>query len=369
MKRNVLLAVVGLTPQVVTETLFYLTQIRKLPVHEVRIVTTAVGRERCEKLLLSAQHGALQRFFADYGLEPAYVAPVTVLKDPVGQPLQDIRTVQDNMHAADQILRVVGDCTSDSSTRLFCSLAGGRKTMSTFAGFAMQLLARPDDELLHVLVHPPVLESRRDFFYPPPAGDFVAHLPDGSEIRIPADEIKIDCAEVPFVRLRGWFPSSINPTDHAYRHLVELTQEKLDSESVDLQIVLRSARGRPELRVTWGGKSRSFYLTPRSAAVMHFFINHAGESIRSDQIDEQYGEEIDQIYRSLYVRGTVRQYDDWGSGEFSTALTRLNSEIAKSDLPPRVAERCKIRRTRSGGFAHYCLEISPENCHVLVPDD
>ena len=50
---------------------------------------------------------------------------------------------------------------------LHVSIAGGRKTMGFYVGYALSLFARDQDRLSHVLV-PPSLESRQDFFYPPP---------------------------------------------------------------------------------------------------------------------------------------------------------------------------------------------------------
>ncbi len=47
-------------------------------------------------------------------------------------PLADIRSCQDSETFLELILRVLWDKTSDPRTAVHCSLAGGRKTMSTY---------------------------------------------------------------------------------------------------------------------------------------------------------------------------------------------------------------------------------------------
>ena len=69
--RRILLAVTGMTPQVVTETLYGLMREnpQSLP-HELHLLTTADGAERARLALLSDQPGWFQRFLTDYGLPP-----------------------------------------------------------------------------------------------------------------------------------------------------------------------------------------------------------------------------------------------------------------------------------------------------------
>ena len=66
---RILLAVTGMTPQVVTETLYALMQQgpESLP-HELHLLTTAVGADRARLALLSEQLGWFARFLADYPL-------------------------------------------------------------------------------------------------------------------------------------------------------------------------------------------------------------------------------------------------------------------------------------------------------------
>jgi adenosine deaminase len=132
-RRRILLVVTGLTPQVVTETLYALwrEQPAALP-EEVHVLTTAVGAERARLALLSEHPGWFARLCTDHGLPPIAFdeAHIHTLTSAGGDTLQDIRSAGDNAAAADQIAEFVRRLTADPATALHVSLAGGRKTMS-----------------------------------------------------------------------------------------------------------------------------------------------------------------------------------------------------------------------------------------------
>jgi CRISPR-associated protein (TIGR02584 family) len=202
--RDILVAVAGLTPQVVTETLYYLTQVRDPPaaIAEIHVLTTQPGRQRILHDLLTPHTGHFYAFCAEYGLDAAAIAfsaeHIHVLTDAAGVPLDDIRTAADSSAVADQILACVQGLTADPATRLYCSLAGGRKTQSVLLGFALQLYGRPQDELLHVLV-PEELEGHAEFFYPTRTPRLI-RTRDGRTFDIGAARVEV--AAIPYVRLR-----------------------------------------------------------------------------------------------------------------------------------------------------------------------
>lgn len=67
--KRVLLAVCGLTPQIITETLYALHCEGRLP-QRVVVLTTRAGRELCLNTLFGGP-GMLHRFFNDYGIAPS----------------------------------------------------------------------------------------------------------------------------------------------------------------------------------------------------------------------------------------------------------------------------------------------------------
>ena len=58
------------------------------------------------------------------------------------------------MAVADFITEQVRQITADPAASLHVSIAGGRKTMGFYAGYALSLFGRAQDQLSHVLVSP-----------------------------------------------------------------------------------------------------------------------------------------------------------------------------------------------------------------------
>lgn len=167
--RNILLAVVGLSPQVVTETLYALhEQGRRVDVLE--IITTRQGKETIYALLLAQGDGRYHRYLADYGIDAATIDfsfdHIHTVTDKNGMEIDDITDEEDNESLLRCCLEVTFRLTRDPETAVFFSLAGGRKTMSACLMLAAQLYGRQQDRVYHVLISPE-FESNRDFFYPP----------------------------------------------------------------------------------------------------------------------------------------------------------------------------------------------------------
>jgi CRISPR-associated protein (TIGR02584 family) len=207
---RVLLAVTGLSPQIVTETLYALAVDRRLWVPtEIRIITTRHGAEKAEYALLSEDPGWFHRLCADYGLpQIAFgVENIHVVAGPDGSPLDDILDHADNAAVADFITEEVRALTADATASLHVSIAGGRKTMGFYLGYALSLFGRAQDRLSHVLV-PPSLESKPEFFYPRP-GD---------------ENAKVYLGDIPFVRLRYGLPEHVVQGRARFSEAVEEAQ-------------------------------------------------------------------------------------------------------------------------------------------------
>jgi CRISPR-associated protein (TIGR02584 family) len=68
-QRNILVAVVGNTPAIITETLWALEQQRGIRIDEIRIITTAVGRDSIVRHLLGA-NGHFAEYCREHQLPP-----------------------------------------------------------------------------------------------------------------------------------------------------------------------------------------------------------------------------------------------------------------------------------------------------------
>ncbi len=209
MKRNILLCVAGMSPQIITETLFALTQEReeKIKVDEIRVITTLDGRDKVTKVLLNEESGVFYQFCRDFKIDAASInfdeTCITLLRTKDGRTLEDIRTPQENELAGDQICEIVRELCKDENTRIFASAAGGRKTMSIYLTLAMSLFGRADDELSHVLVNEG-FESN-NFFYPPPTPREIDYFNPQTKItkKVNTADARVYLAPIPFVRFRG----------------------------------------------------------------------------------------------------------------------------------------------------------------------
>ncbi len=226
---TVLLSVAGLSPQVITETLYCLMKSsgRPEPIREIRVVTTQAGDARIRESLLRPRDGWFHRFCRDFRIPPGSIrfnsSCILVPKGQDGKPLQDVRTPADNALVADCILTLVRNLTRDPDTALHCSVAGGRKTMGLLLGIAFQLFARPGDCLSHVLVWPPEMEGSSEFFYLPPRP--TTYAVDGRTIR--SRDIRVELAEIPVLLLRERVATPGLETQ-SYTGLIAQAQQELD---------------------------------------------------------------------------------------------------------------------------------------------
>jgi CRISPR-associated protein (TIGR02584 family) len=224
--RDVLVALCGLTPQVVTETLWAL-HYRTPPIHpnEVWILTTKTGRARCLDTLIGS-NGALVKYVREYRPVPKPIcgaSRVIVLKGADGKLLDDVRSEPDHHAIGDQMAAFLARQAAKGDVRLHVSVAGGRKTMGLLLAAAMQLYGGPDDRLYHVLV-PPEFESLDAFFYPPTQPRTLT-LKNGH--RVSTDRALIELAEIPYVRLRGFLPPEQLSAMAGLGEAVEVAQRRL----------------------------------------------------------------------------------------------------------------------------------------------
>jgi CRISPR-associated protein (TIGR02584 family) len=224
--RDMLIALCGLTPQVVTETLWALGQQRPAIVPEkVWIITTQSGKAECERLLFGKK-GKLASYLREYpSSRTLHCGPNTVitLKGFDGRPVEDLRTQEDNLAVADHLADIIRKQTALANTRLYCSIAGGRKTMGVLLATALQVYGRPDDRLYHVLVSPE-FESQPEFFYIPKRPRLVAV---GKGKRLDTKKAHIELAEIPYVRLRAYLPEDLLKESLPFTELVSLAEKHL----------------------------------------------------------------------------------------------------------------------------------------------
>ena len=241
--RRILVAVTGLSPQIVTETIYALAS-TFVPT-EVSLLTTRRGAELAVDTLLDPSTGWLHRLRSDYGLPPVAFDEerIHVLRDATGAQLDDLRTPADNTAAADAITQLLCELTQDDSSALHVSIAGGRKTMGFYLGYALSLYGRPQDRLSHVLVNQPY-ESLPEFFYPTPTS---VPIKTRQGCLVDARDGEVALAEIPFVRMRDGLPEDLRTGKTRFHEAVDAAQRAIGP--VELVIDLAGRRIRAGGRV------------------------------------------------------------------------------------------------------------------------
>ena len=240
--RRILAGVIGLTPQIVTETLYALAVDSAPPFvpTEIRIATTQPGNERLQLTLLDRHEGRLRAFAEDYGLPELATAlsleRITVIAGPDGDPLEDIVSEEGSRAAADAVTRFVQGLTRDADAAVHLSIAGGRKTMGFLAGYALSLFGRPQDRLSHVLVSPE-FEANRDFYYPPPEPKVIyTRDRQGREQPLDTARARVLLADIPFVRLRHGLPPDLLSGETSYSGTVAALERGLAKPSLLIDV-------------------------------------------------------------------------------------------------------------------------------------
>lgn len=244
--KRILLMVCGMSPQVVTETLFALCQ-RDTPFipTEIHLLTTQLAADRIRLDLLHPEKGHFHRLCRDYQLPMIRfdTSSVHVLQDEINaESLSDIRTEQDNQACANQICDWVKQFTADENSALHVSIAGGRKTMGYYMGYALSLFGRLQDRLSHVLVSTD-FESHPQFFYPTPHSD-VLHTHDNKPID--PSTARVELADIPFVRLRDNFGENVFYNKLTFAQLIE--QQQL--AEIPLAVSFTRSTEKPRLEIS-----------------------------------------------------------------------------------------------------------------------
>lgn len=271
--RRILLIVTGMSPQVVTETLYALaTQAEPFIPTEIHLLTTREGKQRAKDSLLHTDGGQFFALLQDYPQigQPIFDADhIHVIHAPEGTALPDIRTPEENAAAADSITAKVAELTLDADAALHVSIAGGRKTMGFYLGYAFSLFARPQDQLSHVLVSSP-FEGHPDFYFPPAKP---RRLPINGGAHIDTAQAEITLAEIPVVRLRHGLPQELQDGKASYNETVAAVQASLAPPHLTLWLATHRVRcGQIE-----------FALPPALTAWLAFWMQAAeqGEPLQS----------------------------------------------------------------------------------------
>ena len=344
--RRILLCVAGLSPQIVTETLYALTvtgEPRFVPT-EIHLLTTAEGAERARLTLLGEEPGWFHRLRRDHGLPAIHFALDTlhILRAADGHPLDDIRQLADNEAIADAITATVRDLTADPECAIHASIAGGRKTMGFYLGYALSLFGRPQDRLSHVLVSRP-FESNPNFFYPAPVERVIfGNGPDQRPLDASAATVML--ADIPFVRLRDGLQEALLRDGASFSDVVRQAQRNLAAPSLTLDPATGRARcGETVLRLTpisfawlaWFARRALAGLPPLhwkriGPAELEAFLNEHKAALNNPLTDDDHP-----LIRARREEGVTKEFFEERASKLKRELSRVLGEPAAVRYAPQ----------------------------------
>ena len=366
--RRIFLMITGLSPQIVTETLFaYYVGLKiddSIPA-EVHLITTREGGDRAQLTLLGPTTAHFDNLVSTYKINHLSFLEenIHVLKNKSGQELEDISTPADNSIAADFICEMTNKFTRDADTELFVSIAGGRKTMGYYAGYALTLFGRPQDRLSHVLVSEE-FENNRDFYFPTIKRQIIY-----SKKNKPLDTSKaiVTLAPIPFVQLRHELPEDSLLQQVGFQEAVAL----INVSNENLVVTLNTS----ELSLSIN--TRKVHFEP----IDFIFYLWFAEQLRSESgfIQEPHDQEPNPIYAAELVNvmdkfgfemsandrtlkalhaGMDRQF-------FRTKKSRVNGKLERN-LGRSLSDKLKIQTFGRRGSSLYGLSLSNEDSVVII---
>lgn len=227
---RVLLCASGMSPAIITETLYALiTRPEPFLPREVHIITTTTGKKEIERQLFQ------RRLDTQGQAQPTPVEALLADHWPVGVPrprfgpdtlhliddFDDVNSIEANeaagncmFHTFLQLQRGQGlqrdAAHAEQPVQIHASIAGGRKTMSFLMGHAFSLLAAPQDELSHVLVNSPFEFVQPTFYFKPKTAHPVTHIDrtKNETTTLSTADARIELGLIPALKLgqASWMP-------------------------------------------------------------------------------------------------------------------------------------------------------------------
>ena len=364
--RRILVATVGLVPQIVTETAYALTALERpafVPT-EVHLVTTAEGAHRIRLLLLDDGEAHWRRLAEAVGrpelAEALTPARVHVIRDGQGEPLADIGDIPQNTAAADAITALVAELTRDAESALHVSLAGGRKTMGFLMGYALSLFGRDQDRLSHVLVDEP-FQSHPAFWFPPPTPQV---LLDRHQRPVSTAHAVIRLADIPFVRLRHGLPDTVLEGVQSYSEAVAEFARRLQPPRLDIDLEARMVHchGRPVRLppvlfawLLWLARRRRDASLPHGGGVHRFEPN-------AEPFLDIYADIVGRV-SGAYDRVAARLADGLTPAFVDEKTAQLNRALREALGP--LAEPYLVGRVGGYGTTHRGLRLVPGAIRVI----
>lgn len=238
---KVLICIIGKSPQIVTESLYFLVYRQGIEIDRVLVITTS----DCYSEVKQKTSIALVNFYDEFKLNNK---PALELYEAVDEFYENKK---DSSLTALIYKIIQGEKLRGNN--LHCIISGGRKTMSVDLAIALSIFGNESDKMYHVIASAEFVASQN--YYPKSENE--------------ANQLQF--YEKPFVRLKL---NNFAESNERFEKLFESVQKELDSR-IELPILEIYPQNR---RIAIEGKVIQFQ--PLPFAVYMFYAKNAGKFIR-----------------------------------------------------------------------------------------
>lgn len=359
--KNLLICVSGLTPQIVTETLFCLSVKEKIPIDEVYVLTTKRGRE---VILGKDKHPATPK--TPLKKEIDNLCKLYKIKKPafyendnhiiVAQEesieLSDIRSDKDNVLFPNKVSEFLKLKTADANNILYCSITGGRKSMSVHIANSLSLFAREQDKLLHVLTKE---ENEFKGFYP-------INKKEANDLEL---------SEIPFVRLRSLLSKELkdhNLLSSNFIDIVDYTQKQLKILSPGNKLILDIEKR--DIRNT----NDKITLEPLEFLFYFYFVdskikgipNISVQQFLADETKLQFIEYFSEYFPTYYIKEKKWYNKGFSKEDFRIRRSKVNAKIKELFDDEEISNHFIIDVNRKYGNSTYYIKADQNKFLIKI---
>ena len=265
--KHVLVAILGTTPAVFTEAVWALATQKGIVPDEIVLFTTQKGKAALKDQILKPDGRRacalkrLQKALAAAGYDVSdkpifdvdYVeGSLCLFRDKRRKTMEDLRSREDNLEAANMMMKEIRVYADDGDCVIHALLSGGRKTMTALFFSCVSLLARSCDRIYHVLASEKYEKKLRPVFCFPEKGvvhECVETDETGTRtISLKSEDAQIDLFEVPFVYMGEWAEQRCRAISKnlSYENLINDVQKSFKKELFPDRVILDFTLGQVE---------------------------------------------------------------------------------------------------------------------------
>lgn len=362
--KNVLIALCGKSPAVITETAYLLAKNEEEIPDEVIVITTSSGKQAILDNLVNTGiwlrlKSVIECSASTMNFGNSSHSLRVIPKADNSSDAFDIISSVDTERTANFILDVLRQYSENPETRVTFSIAGGRKTMSAIGALAMSLLGRYQDRLCHITVSPPydspLLEPK--FYFPEDIDhkDQSGEIHNGLDADLSLSYIPFPCTRYLFENVHGKLPGN-------YTDLVLKTNKQL-SKNLDMPEIHLD----PQRIECYIGR-KSVRLSPFEFALYWMLILHARREcptiIGGDKLYDEFHEFVKCI--SSEIMPEIINHDRFrskNSEDLRKAISSIESKIKSEISLSEGVEFCLCRPERG----RYAVSILPDKVSCPEP--